>query len=248
VTMQDDAAVVPPAGSPVPALELVGLRAAYGRIEVLHGVDLVVPRGSVVALLGPNGGGKTTTLKAASGQLTPTGGCVHIAGRHVNGADPDALARIGVCTIPEGRGVFPNLTVRENLRMVTFAGVEMDQVEERAYAQFPRLGERRHQLAGTMSGGEQQMLAMARGLATDPALLFLDELSMGLAPLIVGELYEIVADIASRGVSILVVEQFARTVLGVADYAAIMVHGRVTAVGQPADIAPELEAAYLGGG
>lgn len=233
---------------PAPVLELRDVRAAYGRIEVLHGVDLVVPRGSVVALLGPNGGGKTTTLKVASGQMVPTAGCVHVAGRHVNGVAPDALARIGVCTIPEGRGVFPNLTVRENLRMVTFGGVDQAEVEERAFSQFPRLGERRHQLAGTMSGGEQQMLAMARGLAVNPRLLFLDELSMGLAPLIVGELYEVVASIAESGVSILVVEQFARTVLGVADYAAIMLHGRVTSVGQPQDIAPELEAAYLGAG
>ncbi len=230
----------------VPALELRGLRAAYGRIEVLHGVDLVVPEGTVMALLGPNGGGKTTTIKVASGQMTPTAGCVHIGGRHVNGASPDALARIGVCTIPEGRGIFPNLTVRENLRMVTYAGAPMEQVEERAYATFPRLKERRSQVAGTMSGGEQQMLAMARGLAVDPAMLFLDELSMGLAPLIVEELYEIVGQIAHSGVSILVVEQFARTVLGVADYAAIMLHGRVTSVGQPADIIPELEQAYLG--
>jgi branched-chain amino acid transport system ATP-binding protein len=234
--------------APVPMLELVGLRAAYGRIEVLHGVDLVVPHGSVVALLGPNGAGKTTTLKVASGQMPATAGCVHIGGRHVNGASPDSLARIGVCTIPEGRGIFPNLTVRENLRMVTFAGVDQREVEERAFGQFPRLGERRHQLAGTMSGGEQQMLAMARGLAVDPTLLFLDELSMGLAPLIVEELYEIVGEIAKSGVSILVVEQFARTVLGVADYAAIMLHGRITSVGQPGDIAPELEAAYLGAG
>ena len=229
-----------------PMLELIGLRAAYGRIEVLHGVDLVVPRGSVVALLGPNGGGKTTTIKVASGQLPATAGCVHIGGRHVNGAAPDALARIGVCTIPEGRGIFPNLTVRENLRMVTFAGVNQRDVEENAFTQFPRLGERRNQLAGTMSGGEQQMLSMARGLAVDPSLLFLDELSMGLAPLIVEELYEIVAEIARSGVSILVVEQFARAVLGVADYAAIMLHGQITAVGQPEDIAPELEAAYMG--
>ena len=227
-------------------LELKDVRAAYGRIEVLHGVDLVVPESSVVALLGPNGGGKTTTLKVASGQMVPTSGCVHLAGRHVNGASPDALARLGVCTIPEGRGIFPNLTVRENLRMVTFAGADLEQIEDRAYATFPRLQERRTQLAGTMSGGEQQMLAMARGLAVDPELLFLDELSMGLAPLIVSELYEIVAGIAERGVSILVVEQFARTVLGVADYAAIMLHGRITAVGEPADIADELEAAYLG--
>ena len=233
---------------PEPLLELRDVRAAYGRIEVLHGVDLVVPKGAVVALLGPNGAGKTTTLKVASGQMVPTAGCVHLAGRHVNGVAPDALARIGVCTIPEGRGVFPNLTVSENLRMVTFGGVSQAEVEERAFTQFPRLSERRHQLAGTMSGGEQQMLAMARGLAVNPRILFLDELSMGLAPLIVEELYEIVGSIAEQGVSILVVEQFARTVLGVADYAAIMLHGRVTSVGQPEDIAPELEAAYMGAG
>jgi branched-chain amino acid transport system ATP-binding protein len=232
--------------APAPAIELKHVRAAYGRIEVLHGVDLVVPAGSVVALLGPNGGGKTTTLKVISGQMTPTGGCVHIAGRHVNGANPDALARIGVCTIPEGRGIFPNLTVRENLRMATFAGVEFDEVETVAYERFPRLGERRGQLAGTMSGGEQQMLALARGLAVNPAVLLLDELSMGLAPLIVEQLYEVVAGVAKAGVSILVVEQFARTVLGVADYAAIMLHGRITSVGQPADLEDELSSAYLG--
>jgi len=234
------------ADAPVPMLELAGVRAAYGRIEVLHGVDLVVPQGAVVALLGPNGGGKTTTLKVASGQIALTAGCLHIGGRHVNGVAPDALARIGVCTIPEGRGIFPNLTVRENLRMVTFAGCSQREVEEAAFGRFPRLGERRNQLAGTMSGGEQQMLAMARGLAVNPSLLFLDELSMGLAPLIVEELYEIVAHIARSGVSILVVEQFARTVLGVADLAAIMLHGQITAIGKPDDIAPELEAAYLG--
>ena len=231
---------------PSPLLELANVRASYGKIEVLHGVDLVVPEGSVVALLGPNGGGKTTTLKVASGQMSASSGCVHLAGRHVNGAPADALARMGLCTIPEGRGVFPNLTVRENLRMVTYAGASLSEVEEIAYTRFPRLGERRSQLSGTLSGGEQQMLAMARGLATNPALLLLDELSMGLAPLIVEQLYEIVAQIATEGVSILVVEQFARTVLGVADYAAIMLHGRVTSVGQPADLEEELSAAYLG--
>jgi branched-chain amino acid transport system ATP-binding protein len=229
-----------------PILELIDIHAGYGRIEVLRGVNLAVPRGSVVALLGPNGAGKTTALQVASGQMVPTAGCVHIAGRHVNGTSPDALARLGVCTIPEGRGIFPNLTVRENLRMATFGGVSLSAVEDVAFTRFPRLAERREQIAGTTSGGEQQMLAMARGLAVDPTLLFLDELSMGLAPLIVEELYEIVAQIAATGVSILVVEQFARTVLGVADYAALMLHGRVTAIGQPADIAPELEAAYLG--
>jgi len=229
-----------------PVLELRDVHAAYGRIEVLHGVDIVVPEDSVVALLGPNGAGKTTTLKVASGQMRPTGGHVHIAGRHVNGASADALARAGVCAIPEGRGIFPNLTVAENLQMVTFSGSRLSHVEDRTYTQFPRLKERRLQLAGTLSGGEQQMLAIARALATDPALLMLDEISMGLAPMIVSELYELVKQIAASGVSILLVEQFARTALAVADYAAIMVHGRVQRVGQPADIEEELSSAYLG--
>ncbi|MBI2168040.1 MAG: ABC transporter ATP-binding protein [Actinobacteria bacterium] len=230
-----------------PVLELRDVHAAYGRIEVLHGVDLVVPEGSVMALLGPNGAGKTTTIKIASGQMPPTSGCVHVAGTHVNGAPADALSRAGVCTIPEGRGIFPNLTVRENLRMVTFGGVDGEAVEEVAYTRFPRLGERRHQLAGSMSGGEQQMLSISRALATSPALLMLDEFSMGLAPIIVQELYEIVKQIAREGVSILLVEQFAHIALSVADYAAVMTHGRIQAVGQPADVEAELSGAYLGG-
>jgi branched-chain amino acid transport system ATP-binding protein len=231
---------------PAPLLELRGVTASYGRIRVLHGIDLVVPRGKVVALLGPNGAGKTTTLLAATGQHPVESGCVHVAGRHVNGVRADALARMGLCTIPEGRGVFRNLTVRENLVMASYRGVPEADIIERAIARFPRLGERIGQVAGTLSGGEQQMLAMARGLATDPGLLIIDELSMGLAPLIVAELYEIVAGIAQEGVSILVVEQFARTVLGVADQAAIMQHGKVVAAGAPADLEAELSAAYLG--
>ena len=232
-----------------PALELRDVRAAYGRIEVVHGVSLIVPPGTVFALLGPNGGGKTTTLKVASGRMRPTTGCVHIAGRHVNGASTEALAKAGVCSIPEGRGIFPNLTVAENLRMMTYRGNDLRprQIEERAYARFPRLGERRGQLAGTMSGGEQQMLAMARAVTTNPSLLLLDEISMGLAPLIVAELYELVGQLAAEGIAILLVEQFANTALAVADYAAIMTHGRVTRVGEPADIADEVSAAYLGG-
>ena len=229
-----------------PVLELRDVHAAYGRIEVLKGVSLVVPERSVVALLGPNGAGKTTTLRVASGQLRPTYGCVHIAGKHVNGVAPDALARAGVCSIPEGRGIFPNLTVLENLRMVTYGGVGQRNVEERTYVQFPKLKQRRHQVAGTMSGGEQQMLALARAVATDPALLTLDEISMGLAPLIVAELYELVAQIAASGVAILVVEQFAQTALKVADYAAVMAQGKIRTFGQPADIEEELESAYLG--
>jgi branched-chain amino acid transport system ATP-binding protein len=233
------------AGVP-PLLELRDIHAAYDQIEVLHGIDLTVPAGSVVALLGPNGAGKTTTLRVIAGLHAPSSGDLVVGGRRVNGARPDDLARAGLCLIPEGKGIFPNLTVRENLRMATYTGAKFHDVEEIAYARFPRLRERRKQTAGTMSGGEQQMLAMARGLATNPALLLLDELSMGLAPIIVEDLYEIVAQVASEGVSILVVEQFARTVLGVADYAAIMVHGKVMSVGAPDELEDELSAAYLG--
>ena len=228
-------------------LELRGVHAAYEQIEVLHGVDLQVPVGSVVALLGPNGAGKSTTLRVAAGLHAPSSGDVMIAGRRVNFARPDDLVRAGLCLIPEGKGIFPNLTVRENLRMASYTGASLAHVEGVTFERFPRLRDRRRQTAGTLSGGEQQMLAMARGLATDPALLLLDELSMGLAPIIVEELYTIVAQVAREGVSILVVEQFARTVLGVADDAAIMVHGRVVRVGRPADLETELSAAYLGG-
>ncbi len=222
------------------------MKAAYGTIQVLHGVDLSVPEGSVVALLGPNGAGKTTTLSVACGLMEPTAGKVYMGGVDVTGSRAEELARRGVVTIPEGKGIFPNLTVRENLMMATYSGLDMGHVEEVAYTRFPRLGERRSQVAGTLSGGEQQMLAMARGLAADPAVLLLDELSMGLAPLVVEELYGIVAHIARGGTSILVVEQFARTVLGVADLAAVMVNGTVRAVGRPDEIENELSAAYLG--
>jgi branched-chain amino acid transport system ATP-binding protein len=229
-----------------PVLELRDVHAAYGRIDVLHGIDLMVPERSVVALLGPNGAGKTTTLKVASGQLRPKSGCVHVAGKHVNGVPSDALARAGVCSIPEGRGIFPNLTVQENLRLVTYGGGSQRHVEEKTYDRFPKLKQRRTQVAGTMSGGEQQMLALARAVATDPALLTLDEISMGLAPLIVAELYDLVGQIAASGVAILVVEQFAQTALRVADYAAVMAQGKIRTFGQPADIEEELQSAYLG--
>ena len=230
-----------------PMLEVIDVHAAYGRIEVLRGVNLVVPRGTVVALLGPNGGGKTTLLKVISGQMQPTLGHVHVSGHHVNGLPAEDLARAGLCTIPEGRGIFPNLTVEENLRLITYAGVSERRVRETAFERFPRLKERRRQLAGTLSGGEQQMLAMSRALSTEPALLLLDELSMGLAPLIVSELYEAVAEIARSGISVLVVEQFARTALAVAEYGAVMLNGRIVAMGQPDDLTAELSEAYLGG-
>ncbi len=225
----------------------MGLHAAYGRIEVLRGVDLTVPRGAVVALLGPNGAGKSTLLKVISGQMAPTSGDIHLAGVHVKDARTDELARLGLTTIPEGRSVFPNLTVEENLRLMSYAGVPAEKVLETAFSYFPRLHQRRDQMAGTMSGGEQQMLALSRALASDPALLMLDELSMGLAPLIVEELYDTVAQIAQTGVSILVVEQFARTALRVSDYAAVMSGGRVVATGEPDEINATMSDVILGG-
>ncbi|MHB8681881.1 MAG: ABC transporter ATP-binding protein [Acidimicrobiales bacterium] len=232
---------------PAPVIELRQVRAAYGRIEVLHGIDLSLAAGTVLALLGPNGAGKSTTLKVASGQLAPTSGCFHVLGRHVNGISPDGLARAGVCTIPEGRAIFPNLTVAENLRMMTYGGASRRDVEQRAYTRFPRLAERRKQVAGTLSGGEQQMLAMSRALSTDPAALLLDEISMGLAPIIVDELYTVVAQIAAEGVAILLTEQFARAALRVADRVALVTQGRVVAEGAPDELPDDLAAAYLGG-
>ena len=174
---------------------------------------------------------------------------MHIGGVHVNGASTARLARAGVCSVPEGRGIFPNLTVDENLLLATYSTEQRSaaDIRELAFARFPRLGERRAQVAGTLSGGEQQMLAMARALTVDPSLLLLDELSMGLAPVIVERLYEAVAELAREGITILLVEQFARMALPVADYAGIMLHGRITVVGEPGDVADDLDEAYLGG-
>jgi branched-chain amino acid transport system ATP-binding protein len=230
-----------------PVLELRRVHAAYGQIEVLHGIDLAVTSGSVLALLGPNGAGKSTTLKVASGQMVPTSGCFHVLGRHANGMKADALSRAGLCTLPDGRGIFPNLTVTENLRLMTFGGSSRATVEERAFARFPRLAERRSQTAGTLSGGEQQMLAMARTLSVEPAVLLLDEISMGLAPMIVGELYELVAQIAAEGVSVILAEQFAATALGVATHVAVVVQGQIVAAGTPDELPSDLADAYLGG-
>ena len=232
-----------------PLLELRGVRAAYGKIEVLHGIDLVVPGGSVLAVLGPTGAGKTTMLKVISGIMSPTAGTVRMEGLDITGASAEQLARAGVCLIPEGRGVFPNLTVRENVLMDTFAadGRTVSDLEERTYERFARLADRRNQLAGTLSGGEQQMLSLARALTTDPALILLDELSMGLAPIVVGHLFEVVHELAGSGVTIVVVEQFAGVVEFV-DEVAILLQGRIRSLGSPADMADQLASAYLGAG
>jgi branched-chain amino acid transport system ATP-binding protein len=235
------------ATSAAPILELRDIRAGYGPIEVVHGVSLVVPAGSVVALLGPNGGGKTTLLNVCAGTLAPMSGEVRFDGEPVTFVSADGRARRGICTIPEGRGIFPNLTVRENLLMATQVGVPMGQIEDVAFSQFPRLTTKRKQLAGTLSGGEQQMLALARAFATNPTMLLLDELSLGLAPIVVAELYDKVRELASNGLSILLVEQFARTALPIADAAAVVLQGVVAHKGSPAEMDEALSASYLGG-
>jgi len=229
-----------------PLLSLKKITAGYGEISILKDVSIDLYSGQIYALLGPNGGGKSTTLKVCSGQLLPTKGELIIAGKVMTGSEPNALARAGICTIPEGKGIFPNLTVRENLLMMTSSGATIEAIEQFTYQRFPQLSSRTKQLAGTLSGGEQQMLAMSRALSTDPAILLLDELSMGLAPLIVGQLYEIVQQIAEEGVAILVVEQFANTVLEIATTAGIMTHGKLTKEGTPSDIQKDLKHAYLG--
>ena len=227
-------------------LALYGVRAGYGRIEVLHGVDLAVHRGQVTALLGPNGAGKTTALSVMSGLIAPAAGCRHVGGQHLNGADADALARVGVSHVREGRSVFPNLSVDDNLSVATSCGASLERLRGLAFTLFPRLGERRRQLAGSLSGGERQMLALACALGTDPSVLLIDELSTGLAPMVVAALYQAVADVAAAGVSVLVVEQFATIGLRHATDAYVMAHGVVTYAG-PSDGASEaIHAAYLG--
>ena len=229
-----------------PVVELRDIHAGYGTIDVLHGVSFTISPGEVFALLGPNGAGKSTTLKVLNGEVQPSSGDVLLCGESMVGVSVDALARAGLCTIPEGRGVFPNLSVDDNLRMSTYTGVSLADIRERAFTQFPRLAERRKQLAGTLSGGEQQMLALARALVVDPAVLLIDELSMGLAPIIVERLYEIVAEVAeSESIAILIIEQFAHDVLGVATKAGVMLHGRLVTIGSPDEIALTISDAYL---
>lgn len=228
------------------SITIRGVRAAYGRIEVLHGVDLEVPAGGIFALLGPNGAGKSTLLRVISGLMRPTSGEVLVGGEPTGRTSTEKLVRRGICAVPEGRGIFPNLTVRENLRIWTYGGgLSAKEVEEQTFATFPRLRDRRRQMAGTLSGGEQQMLAISRSLVTSPRVLLLDELSMGLAPLIVSELYELVGQLARQGITILLVEQFVTTALAVADRAAIMVHGRVEQEGTPAEMSEAALSVYL---
>jgi branched-chain amino acid transport system ATP-binding protein len=228
------------------SLELRGVQAGYGRVAVLHDVDLVVPDRGVLALLGPNGAGKSTLLRVASGRTVPTQGQVLLHGEDVTGRSPERLARTGLCSVPEGRGVFPNLTVSDNLRMWTFRpGVTRKEVQEQAFARFPKLKERRKQLAGRLSGGEQQMLALSRALTAKPDVLLLDEIGMGLAPVVAAELFRLVRQIADDGTPVLLVEQFARSALEVADTVAVLSQGRIRLTGSPDEVRDRVLETYL---
>ena len=222
----------------------------YGQMRILEGISLNVREGELVCLLGGNASGKSTTLKTILGIVRPRSGRVLLDGRDVTQWPVPQRIATGIAIVPENRRLFGQLTVRENLELgaVLRRGESLTEDFDRVHELFPRLLERRSQMAGTLSGGEQQMLALARGLATDPALLILDELSIGLAPLIVEELYGRVAQVAEEGVAILVVEQFASIALGVASRVAVMMHGRVVHEGTPDEVESTLSQTYLGSG
>lgn len=227
-------------------LVLDRISAGYEGSPVLHEVTMAVPPGSVVALLGANGAGKTTLLRVASGLLRPTSGRVLVDGADVAGDSPNSLVKRGLCHVPEGRGVFPNLTVRENLALQAFAGSETAAIE-RATRAFPRLGQRLSQLAGTMSGGEQQMLALARAYVQSPRFVLLDEVSMGLAPKIVDDIFEFLGLLARDGSSLLLVEQYISRALDLADYVYVLNRGEVAFAGEPSELQDaDIFETYLG--
>jgi branched-chain amino acid transport system ATP-binding protein len=227
-------------------LVLDGITAGYGTSTVLRDVHLTVPRSSVVALLGPNGAGKTTLLRVASGLLSPWSGRVVLEGEKVTGLSPDALARRGVCHVPEGRGVFPPLSVRENLLLFSPPGEEGVGLE-RALEAFPDLSGRLDQTAGTMSGGQQQMLALARAYIAGGRVILLDEVSMGLAPIIVDEIFAFLERVAAEGVSLLLVEQYVNKALAIANYGYILSRGQISFAGDAAELADEdVFSRYLG--
>ena len=238
-------------------LTIHNLHAGYGKVQVLHGISIDVPKGQVVTLIGSNGVGKTTTMRAISGMIRPTGGEITLNGKRIDGLESYRVAKLGLAHSPEGRRVFATMTVADNLRLGAFprltgsrprGDVEAD--FQRALELFPRLKERHAQLAGTLSGGEQQMLAMARAVMLNPEVILLDEPSMGLAPILVSEVFRIIERLKAQGVTMLLVEQFAAAALGVADYGYVLENGRI-AVHGPADKLrsdPAVKAAYLGQG
>ena len=236
-----------------PLLEVDGVTSGYGKVEILHDLSIGVPEGTVVALLGPNGAGKTTTLKVISGTLPVWNGQVCLDRERLDGHTAYDIARRGVTLVPEGRGIFPGLDVRENLEIGVRAGdngesraARMDRVLET----FPRLKERLAQRAGTLSGGEQQMLAVSRAFLGNPRVLLMDEISMGLAPRIVEQLFESVAELRDRGLTIVLVEQYLTYALRLADICYVLAKGRVEFVGEPGELrdSEALASSYLGAG
>ena len=232
------------------------LQAGYGKVEVLHGISIEVPKGKIVTLIGSNGAGKSTTMRAISGMIKPVSGKITLAGRDITGLDSHKIAKLGLAHSPEGRRVFPTLSVLDNIRLGAFVrytsarprgDVESDL--QKALEMFPRLKERTHQLAGTLSGGEQQMLAMARAVMLNPDVFLLDEPSMGLAPILVEEVFSIIQRLKSQGVTMLLVEQFAAAALNVADYGYVLENGRISVHGPAERLKddPAVKAAYLGG-
>ena len=236
-------------------LQIQNLHAAYGKVEVLHDISLSVPKGKVVTLIGSNGAGKTTTMRAISGMIKPVSGSISLNGKAIAGLTSSKIARAGLAHSPEGRRVFATLSVTDNLLLGAFPrltfGRERGDVPgdlARIFELFPRLKERAHQQAGTLSGGEQQMLAMGRALMLNPEVLLLDEPSMGLAPLLVKEVFRIVAELKGRGITMLLVEQFAAAALEVADYGYVLENGRISCHGPAQQLKndPAVKAAYLG--
>ena len=236
-------------------LKVENLSAGYGKVQVLHGISLSVAKGTLVTLIGSNGAGKTTTLRALSGMIAPTGGRILLDGTDIAGMPSHAVAKRGLAHSPEGRRVFPNLSVHDNLTLGGFTRLtgarlrgDMAADLDRMYALFPRLSERRTQFAGTLSGGEQQMLAMARALMLNPDVLLLDEPSMGLAPKLVAEVFATISVLRANKVTMLLVEQFAAAALDVADIGYVLENGRIAAHGPAAALRtdPAVRAAYLG--
>jgi branched-chain amino acid transport system ATP-binding protein len=232
-------------------LKVSGLKVAYGGIHAIKGIDLEIREGELVTLIGANGAGKTTAMKAITGLQGWIAGDVQYQGETIKGVESHALLKKGLAMVPEGRGVFARMTIIENLQMGAYTRNDNAQIQadiERMFGIFPRLKERANQLAGTMSGGEQQMLAMARALMSQPKLLLLDEPSMGLSPLMVAKVFEVVKDISAHGVTVLLVEQNARLALQAADRAYVMDSGLITMSGDAKQMLddPKVRAAYLG--
>jgi branched-chain amino acid transport system ATP-binding protein len=240
------------ATAPTPLLQIEDLRVAYGRVEAVRGVSLTVPEGRIVTLIGPNGAGKSSILAALAGLVRPAGGSVRLGGTDVTGLPAHRTVAAGVALVPEGRAILGRMTVEENLRL---AGERRQQpgalsaaIEEQC-RRFPVLGERRRQLAGSLSGGQQQMLAFARALLARPRILLLDEPSMGLSPILVKQVFAMVEQIHGEGATILLVEQNARLALRVSHHAYVLEHGRLVLDGPSGELAadPRVQAAYLGG-